>query len=719
MKETPLRVLLIEDDEDDYILTSEVLREVKGANYAITWVSKYAEALPAMTRGDHDVCFVDYRLGEGDGISLMTRAIDAGCRLPMILLTGQGDREIDIKATEAGAADYLVKGEIEASVLERTIRYAVARARMLETLSESEVRFRSVVESANDAIILTDYRGYIISWNKTAQRIFGYSQPEILGQALSVLFPSEYYRRISDTGDIDPLLASGLLHPDSRAIELYGLTKNGTQFPIEISLSSWETAKGTFYSGIVRDITERKSLEHQLTHQALHDPLTKLPNRILFRDRVQHSLERAGRSRAPVAVLFLDLDNFKAVNDTYGHEAGDQLLVSMAERVQACLRLSDTAARLGGDEFAILIEDSPHADGPILVAERIKDVLRAPFTLNGREIFIDTSIGIAATLTGNETPEELLRNADVAMYTAKSQGKDRYAVFQNEMHETLLKRAELEAELRRAIDAEEFVLHYQPILDLQSKLIMGMEALVRWDNPRTGLIPPSDFIPIAEECNLMTRLGRWVLEEACKQARIWQEKFDRGSHLSITVNVSSRQFQQKDLVEVVVDVLNKTGLSPRSLILEITESTMLQNTEATIRKLQDLKQLGVRLAIDDFGTGYSSLSYLQRFPVDILKIDKSFIDKINHSSEGAAVARAIITMGDTLRLRTIAEGIETADQTAALQRMGCELGQGYLFAKPLSKDDMNLFLNEATLNENTDHITNPIGNAGQVIEAVM
>lgn len=690
MKENRLKILLIDDDEDDFILTSGLLNEVKGTEYKICWVSKYAEGLAGLLEDDHDVCLIDYRLGEGTGIELMREAKAAGCRLPMILLTGQGAREIDIEATQAGATDYLVKGTIDASNLERAIRYAVAHGRTLETLRESENRFRSVVESASDAIILMDRRGEIVSWNRSAQTIFGYRNDEIQGQPISALFPASYTQHLSHGTTCDPLITSGLLRPGSRATELNGIRKDGTEFPIEISLSSWETAEGAFYSGIVRDVTERKSLEDQLTHQALHDPLTKLANRVLFRDRVSHALDRVERNKVQVGVLFLDLDNFKTINDTQGHAAGDQVLISVAQRLEACLRTSDTAARLGGDEFAVLVEDTTNTEGALLVAERIKDILRAPFLVDGKEVFVGTSIGIATTVNGSETPEDLLRNADVAMYLAKSQGKDRYAIFESGMHDALIERAQFETDMRCAIDQHEFEVYYQPIVDLQSEQVMGMEALVRWNHPIHGLIMPLEFIPVAEETNLIIPLGRWILEEACTQAQAWQTLY--GERLSITVNISSRQFKDEGLLETARTALAKSKLPPESLILEITESTMLLNTDETIKKLKELKVLGIRLAIDDFGTGYSSLSYLQRFPVDILKIDKSFIDRISQGKEGAAVAKAIITMSDTLHLKTIAEGIENPEQSTELQGLGCELGQGYHFAKPLRSRDMGEFL---------------------------
>lgn len=695
MKENSLKVLLIEDDEDDYVLTCDLLSEIKGTKYETVWISKYSDALKAIHDEKPDVCLIDYRLGEGTGIDLVREGIASNCRIPMILLTGQGDQETDIEATEAGAADYLVKGQIEAPILERAIRYAIARGRTLETLRESETRFRSVVESANDAIILIGHNGEIMSWNRSAQIIFGYNEEDILGQQVSVLFPETFTLNLSQNANNDPVLTSGPLRAASRAEEITGRKQDGSEFPLEISLSSWETSEGVFHSGIVRDVTERKSLEDQLTHQALHDPLTKLANRVLFRDRVEHATIRAKRKKAHIAVLFIDLDNFKSVNDTLGHAAGDELLVSATERLKSCLRSSDTPARLGGDEFAVLVEEVDHAEDAVFVAERIRNILSAPFAISGTEIFVGTSIGIATTITDDESPEELLRNADVAMYMSKTNGKGRYTIFEPDMRKALVKRVQLEADLRSGIDRCEFEVYYQPIIDLQSEKVMGTEALVRWNHPTMGIVPPMEFIPLAEESGLIIPLGKWILEEACRQAREWQTQYGYDEQLYISVNIASRQFQESSLLEDIKSALEISGLAPQSLILEITETTMLKNTDTTLKKLTELKSLGVRLAVDDFGTGYSSLSYLQRFPVDILKIDKSFIDKIANGKEGAAVAKAIITMSETLQLKTIAEGIESLGQQTELQNLGCELGQGFHFAEPLQSADMGEFLRAA------------------------
>lgn len=698
-----IKVLLIEDDEDDYLLTTDLLNEIKRTSYDITWIPRYSDAAEALTNGDrYDVCLIDYRLGEGDGISLIREHHDKDFQMPMILLTGQGDTDVDLAANAAGAADYLVKGELDAHSLERAIRYAVANAKVMSSLAESEMRFRSVIESATDAIVLTDSEGRIISWNPGAEKIFGYVPSEIHGRPISVLFTREYSDIHTTNPDVNALASAGLLKPGTSAVEIRGVKRSGGEVPLEISVSSWTTPDGTYYSGIIRDVTERKALEDQLTHQALHDPLTSLPNRVLFKNRVEHALSRAKRRHAEIAVLFLDLDNFKSVNDTLGHSTGDAVLMAVAERLQCCLRSSDTASRLGGDEFAVLVEDVAETEHGGTVAQRILDVLRKPVDINGRAVFIGVSIGIAASSSAAMTTAMLLRNADVAMYIAKSQGKNQFVTFESEMHHALIKRSEIETDLRAALSNCEFEMAYQPILELGSDKIKAMEALLRWNHPRGLAIGPDEFIPIAEATGLMEPLGRWILEQSCAQAAHWNREFERLGPLSIAINLSSRQFLDDGLLGAVKLALKSSGLDPHNLILEITEGTMLTDTNKTLSKLRQLRDLGVRLAIDDFGTGYSSLSYLHKFPIDILKIDKSFIDKINNGREGAAMARAIISMSDTLHLETIAEGIEHPEQITALRDLGCEMGQGYHFARPLAANKMSSFLRERLTGSKTN-----------------
>jgi diguanylate cyclase (GGDEF)-like protein len=438
-----------------------------------------------------------------------------------------------------------------------------------------------------------------------------------------------------------------------------------------------------------RDISERKELEAALSHQAFHDSLTKLPNRALLKDRIDHAVARAERRGRALAVLLADLDGFKGVNDSLGHAAGDLLLTAVSDRLADSVRPTDTCARLGGDEFAVLLEDLASPNDWQVVANRIMEALREPFDLDGKEIFVRASIG-AAVRAGDsrEAADELLRNADVAMYMAKSQGKNRFELFCPTMHSEMLRRLDLEAELRRAVETgDEFVLHYQPTVVLQTGEISGVEALVRWNHPTRGLVPPLEFIPVAEETGLIGRLGEWVLREACRQAVAWDEEvagaIRKEPPMTISVNLSARQLQHDSLVPMVRSVLEETGLEPRRLILEITETAVMNDHVTTIVKLQQLKDLGVGLAIDDFGTGYSSLAYLRRFPIDVLKIDRSFVDGVTEGSQKAALLRTIVELGRTLNLKTVAEGIEEHSEMHQLRSLDCDLGQGYYFARPL------------------------------------
>lgn len=578
------------------------------------------------------------------------------------------------------------------------IAIAIERKRNEEALRLSQERFELVTRATSDAIWDWNLETNELWWNEGFQKLFGYP-PEEVGNDIASwearLHPDDAERVIRD---INEHIASGKTH---WADEYRFRRRDGTfAFVIDRGYVVYDSdGKPKRMLGSMMDVTDRKNLEQQLTHQALHDPLTKLANRALFRNRVEHAIAKLPRINSSLAVLFLDLDNFKSINDSMGHAAGDKLLVAAAERIQDCLRNTDTAARLGGDEFAVLIESVHRNDEAVVIAERILDVFRQPFLIDGKEVYVRTSIGIATSSDEAITGEILLRNADVAMYRAKTQGKGNYVIFEPHMHDALMQRIELEADLRRAIDEREFVIHYQPILNLETGKLLGMEALVRWQHPKFGLLPPMTFIPLAEETNLIVPLGEWILTEACNQMEQWRREFSFDDDVSVTVNISIRQFQQRELTEIVKSALEKTGLPPRQLILEITESFMMQDTECTIRKLTELKELGIRLAIDDFGTGYSSLSYLQRFPVDILKIDKSFIEKISNNGEGNAVARAIIMMGDSLKLKTIAEGIEHPDQIDALKKLGCEAGQGFHFAHPLTDRAMQELL-EKTYGEN-------------------
>ncbi|MGI8803202.1 MAG: putative bifunctional diguanylate cyclase/phosphodiesterase [Solirubrobacteraceae bacterium] len=436
---------------------------------------------------------------------------------------------------------------------------------------------------------------------------------------------------------------------------------------------------------------ERESAA-ELKHQAFHDSLTDLANRALFVDRVEHALEVAGRAGHELAVLFVDLDDFKTINDSLGHPAGDELLIEVAARLREVLRRADTAARLGGDEFGVLLEASERA-GAVRTAERILEALEVPFQLAAKEVFVHASIGIALSGTEMISVDSLLRNADVAMYIAKTTGKRGFEVFEQRMHDEIVRRLELKDDLHRGIELRQFAVHYQPIVDIATNRITGLEALIRWNHPVHGMISPLDFVPLAEETGMIRAIGDWVLRTACDATRGWQtEPGHDGEQLTIGVNLSARELHEPGLVDCVAAALRGSGLAPADLTLEITESVLMNDTEAAIARLRELKALGVRLAIDDFGTGYSSLSYLKHLPVDIVKIDKEFVDDIAHGPQEAAVAGTIVALSETLHLKTVAEGIEDADQLRTLRRLGCDYGQGYLFARPLPVAETGVLL---------------------------
>jgi len=429
-----------------------------------------------------------------------------------------------------------------------------------------------------------------------------------------------------------------------------------------------------------------------LTRQAFRDALTGLPNRALFMDRLSHGLTRARRRHEHVAVLFLDLDRFKVINDTLGHTVGDQLLVEVSNRLGSALRPGDTVARLGGDEFGLLLEDVADAETAETVALRIEAELAKPLSFEGREVFVTASIGIALSSERLGTPEEVLRDADLAMYHAKSKGKARHEIFDGTMSAPALDRMDLEMDLRTAISRQEFRLHYQPILRLDTGQITGVEALIRWQHEKRGLLQPDAFIGLTEETGLIIPIGRWVLGEACRQAREWQIEFPRSPQLVMSVNLSAKQFQNPRLVEEITDALATSGLEAGCLKLEITESVVMQDAPATLAKLRELKALGIKLAIDDFGTGYSSLGYLKRFPVDTLKIDRSFVKGLSHEGGDSAIVRAVVTVAKSLNMDVTAEGIETDQQRVELKMLGCDQGQGFLFARPATPEHLKPLL---------------------------
>jgi diguanylate cyclase (GGDEF)-like protein/PAS domain S-box-containing protein len=559
-----------------------------------------------------------------------------------------------------------------------TIRDISERLRAEEALREQERYLRLVTENSRDIVALYDREGHVQYVSPTFEPWLGYTREEYM---------SGHFTDVAHPEDVDRVWATWnqAVAGSFAQVSFRVLRKDGEYVWVECLATPICDSEGrvTQVQVASRDITERKTFEEQLAYLAYHDPLTGLSNRTAFTATLDASLAGHGRERGDLAVLFLDLDNFKIVNDSLGHQAGDQLLAEVAGRLRACLAPEDVAARMGGDEFTILMEKVSGAHVAIGVAGRILAELSRPFALEGQEVWVMCSVGIAMATAEHAQHKELLRDANTALHHAKKRGKAGYVVYAPSMKAAALERLQLESELRRALERGELEVHYQPIIALQTGEAEGAEALVRWRHPVRGLIPPDQFIPLAEETGLIVPLGRWVLEEACREGQRWQAERTGRRPPVISVNLSAREFQHPGLAEDVAEVLSRTGLEPRLLQLEITESTLMSFGGATIAALQALERLGMSLAVDDFGTGYSSLSYLKRFPVGMLKIDRSFISGLGTSPDDTALVQTMVSLARTLGLRVTAEGIETREQMQILRELGCDLGQGYFFSQPV------------------------------------
>jgi diguanylate cyclase (GGDEF)-like protein/PAS domain S-box-containing protein len=551
----------------------------------------------------------------------------------------------------------------------------VTEGRLLTALS----LLHATLDSTSDGIYVVDRNGRMTLANRQFLDLWQIPE-EVMATGDMVAARAHAIAQLTDPQLFETTAAQLSAHPDATSHDVLRFT-DGRVYERR---SQPQYVDGEIVGRVwsLHDATEQTRLEEQLAHQALHDSLTALANQSLFRDRVNHALTRLDRTRGHLAVLFLDLDNFKTVNDSLGHSAGDLLLVEVAARLQSCLRSGDTAARLGGDEFAVLLEDLASDGDAVVLAERVIRAFEQTFTVEGTEVSATVSVGIACASPASST-DQLLRNADLAMYTAKRAGKGRFEIYEGTMHAAAVKRLYAEAELRRAIESHELRPHYQPIVDLTTGETVSLEALARWQHPDRGVLSAAEFIPLAEETGLVSEISRLVLETACADLRAWRDAGEVTATLSMSVNLGARQLSGDALIAQVAAALDTYDLEPSCLILEITESAMMVDTAAAMETLSRLRALGVKIALDDFGTGYSSLSYLQRFPVDILKIDKSFVDGLDSTPELSALPQAIIALAKTLGLTSIAEGIEREAQRAHLCELGCHLGQGYLFAAPV------------------------------------
>ena len=550
-------------------------------------------------------------------------------------------------------------------------------------MRKSEEQFRLTFEMAPIGMAITALNGKFKRVNQALCEALGYEEQELLKLSFTdityaedlELHQSQQQALLENKGS-DFQIETRYISRDLRIVDAI----------LKVVIVRDSKGQALHFNNQIVDITERKQMEQQLLHDALHDSLTGLPNRALFLDRLDHELKRAKTNQDYIfAVLFLDLDRFKVVNDSAGHLVGDQLLVEIARRLEKSVNFTDTVARLGGDEFTILLENIHNIKNAIAVAEKIDQALRIPFSLQGYELFTSASIGIALSSQGYNKPDEIMRDADLTMYSAKEQGRARYEIFNSALHERAITRLQLETDMRRGIEREEFVVYYQPISCLKTGKLAGFEALARWKHPTKGIVSPGEFIPVAEETGAIIPLGTWILKQACQQMQLWHEKYPQTSSLQISVNLSGKQLREQSLLEKIDSILQETALPGKYLKLEITESSLIENIEVATQTLLDIKSRDIKLSMDDFGTGYSSLSYLHRFPVDILKIDRSFVQDIQINKGNYAIVKAIVTLAHVLNMEVIAEGIEDTYQLDQLKLLNCEYGQGYYFAKPLNK----------------------------------
>ncbi len=570
------------------------------------------------------------------------------------------------------------------TVIQSFIRDVTGRKRTQERLKLASNVFENILEG----VMVTDSKATIQYTNPAFTKITGYTASEVIGKT-----PGLLKSRLHDRSFYDDMWKN-LLTAGNWQGEIWNRRKNGEPFPEWLTITAIKDKSGetTQYAAIFHDITELKQGQEEIKYQAYHDALTGLPNRLLFHDRLTQSIGHARRNNNKLAILFLDLDNFKKINDSLGHEVGDLMLKGVATRLIATLREEDTVSRFGGDEFTIILENLEDAEDTSLVAQKIIKTLSEPFLYQGSKLFITTSIGITLFPEDGDSVEKLMKNADMAMYRAKEHGKNTYQFFTHEMNLKVIERFKIEDDLRNAVENKEFLIHYQPKVDLATGTIVSMEALVRWQKPAGEIVSPADFIPVAEDTGLIIPIGGWVLREACRKTKIWMDK--GYGPLKVTVNLSAKQFHDENLIKSIEIVLNETDLDPKHLELEITESSMMADVEKNVLTLKCLSSMGISLAIDDFGTGYSSLNYLMRFPINTLKIDSSFVNEIPGDNDAESIVQVIIAMARSLSLSVVAEGVETREQLDFLRKYNCDEIQGYYFSKPLPEERFEALLDK-------------------------
>jgi len=680
---TEIRTLLLIDAEPHHadVFVDAVVNAIDGP-YKGEWVTNLSEGIERLKKGGIWAVFVNLSLPDSQGLATLDKLLLAVPGVPTLTLAGTKDVTVALEALRHGAKDYLLEDHLDEDSFVRAIRNMAERQTAREMLSAEKERAQMTLDSIGDAVLSTDLQGRITYLNAVAEKITGWTREEAAGKDVDDVFV------IIDGSTREPCLNP--LKTAREQNKTAGLTRHcilirrdGNEFAIEDSAAPIHDPRGVTTGAVIvfHDVSVARAVEAEMSHLAQHDTLTKLPNRTLLQDRLGQAITTAGRNGTRIAVLFLDLDGFKHINDSLGHAIGDRLLQSVAKRLLASVRTSDTVSRIGGDEFVVLLSEVAHAGDAGVKAGKILAALNAPLEIDQHNLRVTASIGVTTYPEDGQETAMLIKNADLAMYQAKENGRNNYQFFEKDMNVRALERQSVEENLCFALDRDELVMHYQPKISLITGEITGVEALIRWQHPERGLIGPLQFISVAEDCGLMLPIGNWVLRESCRQAKAWQDAGLRP--IEMAVNVSSVEFRNEDFLEGVRAILEDTGLSPHYLGLELTESVLMQHAEFTVPVLKKLKAMGVRLAIDDFGTGYSSLSYLRQFPIDTLKVDQSFVHGISADTDDATIINAVINMGGNLKHRVIAEGVETVEQVAFLRAHGCDEGQGYYFSRPV------------------------------------
>ena len=693
-------ILLIQDDcREAHAVREALIRSGEGA-FQVEWVRLCSEGLKRLAEEDKPggqsvaviaAVLVDLFLPDSRGIETFDRLFRLVPEIPILVLSAPQEEGVAKLAIQRGAQDYLLKSSLDGSLLAKALRGAVERAAYAEMLFEEKERAQVTLNSIGDAVISTDAGGRVTYLNAAAQSMTGWSLEEGVGS------PLEDVLQIADATTRETMqnpMTLAIL--ENKTVSLMSncvlIRRDGTEAAIEDSAAPIHDRRGHVTGAVMvfRDVSMARALSLKMAHLAQHDSLTDLPNRLLLNDRLTQALTLAHRNDQRLALLFLDLDRFKNINDSLGHAIGDRLLQSVAERLLACVRSSDTVSRQGGDEFVILLPEVSQPADAAVTAEKILLALSTPHRIDRQDLHLAASIGIVTYPEDGTEAKTLLKHADLAMYRAKDSGRNTYQFFEPDMNGYTADRQSLESGLHRAIERHEFVLHYQPIVRLDSEELIGVEALIRWHHPQRGLVSPAQFIPIAEESGFIAAIGRWVLHEACRQSRGWRAA--GLPPMRIAINISTVELRDKGFVENVGGILEEHGLLPRDLELELTETFLMRDSNSTAAVLQSLSDLGVRIALDDFGTGYSSLSHLKRFPIDTLKIDQSFVRNLAADADDASIVSAVIGMGKGLQIRIVAEGVETREQLAFLRRQGCPEGQGYYFSRPASAREFSQLL---------------------------